>query len=175
MADATNITTANAPAAEKPQASKKTAERKILQPTVEKRKTIALDANLTRDEKAMKVDTAKKTVSCTFTVKRSKDDTVQHVVETVFDYSMCSEEEILQLATAQCRISAQALLRKMPEAQMTNPNTFRKIDVKSIIIDTDRSPIDPDTRAIRSLAAATGMTLEEAEKVVIDAKKRKAA
>lgn len=146
---------------------------RVLPAMVEKRRTLKADESLTRDEKAMKIDGAKKTVECTYTVKRKQADTVQHVVETLFDYSLCTIEEILQLATAQCRISAQALLRKMPEAQMVNPKTFRKIDVKSIIVDTERAAIDPDTKAVRSLAAATGMTLDDAEKAFLAIKQGK--
>lgn len=93
---------------------------------------------------------------------KSKD---RYPITTEFDFSNCSRQELLELATASVRITTQAKLRAMGDGAL-NPNVYQKVDVKSDILDTTRREVDPIQSAIRALVRATGMTEEKARAMV---------
>lgn len=150
-------------------------------PTAITRRKLGPDEKLTRKDKQMHVDVEAKTVKTTYTFKLSENDPNVWVADSVFDFSNCTMAEILEMATSSARINAQSLLRKMPNNLQLNANTFKHIDVKSVIVDTVRTPVDPDTRAIRSLASANlsavvdGMTDEQAAALLAQLNARKSA
>jgi hypothetical protein len=105
-------------------------------------------------------------VDATFTVRASEKSKQRYVIATRFDFSQCTQAEILQLAVAQCRIAAQARFRAMGEPERLEHDTWQKINVKSDIIDTQRLVVDGLTRSIRSLARETGLSEPEVRAMV---------
>lgn len=104
-------------------------------------------------------------VRSAYTFRKDENSKDRYPITTVFDFSNCSQAEILELATASVRITLQAKLRAMGDGAL-NPDVYAKVDVKSDILDTTRSQVDPMTSAIRALIRATGMPETEARALV---------
>ncbi len=97
-----------------------------------------------------------KVVKATYTFRLDGKTKDRYSITTVFDYSNCTDAEILELATASVRITTQAKLRAMGDGAL-NHGVYEKVDVKSDILDTTKREIDPIQSAIRALVRATGM------------------
>lgn len=94
----------------------------------------------------------------TFSFKLSDKSPDRYQVESVFDFSGCTQEEILELAAATVRIVVQSKLRAMGEGAR-NPNAYAKVDVKREVVETQRQAVDDYTKAVRQLGK-----LSDAEK-----------
>ncbi len=112
-------------------------------------------------------DTVKAATSFKFQGATGKDDP-QYLIDTTYDFSGCSREELLQLAMRSARISFQALLRKGNKDAVLRkyygPN--KTIDVKSDIIDAERPQGDENARLIGGLARKLGISKDDAEKLL---------
>jgi len=97
-----------------------------------------------------------KKVNATFTFAASKGAT-EYPVESVFDFSSCTQAEILILAASSVRITIQAKLRALGDKAL-DPTTYAIVDVKSEVVETQRTQVDETVKTIRQLAKATGMT-----------------
>ena len=160
-----NTATETKSALKQPKVAKTTADNKKRQPLQEGHTF----------KRSIVVQSDNKTVHTTYTFKPDEKSKNVYPVETVLDFSNCSQAEILELATQQIRIVLQSRFRSMGDAQRLDPTTYARVDVKSEIVETQRAVVDDDTRAVRALVAATGMSQEDAAKIVADGKKANAA
>lgn len=105
-----------------------------------------------------------KVVHSPTTFKFSDKDTKTYYLDTSFDFSACTDEDILLMAMRTVRIRYQDKLRKAgPEKVLTGPQK-RAVNVKTDIIDAVRQQGDEDSRLIGLLMKKKGMSREEAEK-----------
>lgn len=82
-----------------------------------------------------------------------------------FDFTQCTDEEILTLALKSARIDLQSKLRAMKD-QALNPDVLKTCNVKLDLLESTRDPVDPMVAAARRLMAALGCTIEEANAIV---------
>jgi hypothetical protein len=106
-----------------------------------------------------------RTVRATYTFKVDAKSTDEYPVESVFDFSGCTDEEILILASSSVRITIQAKLRAMGDVA-TNIDTFANVDVKTDVLNSARLPVDETLKTIRQLARVTGITEAAARAIV---------
>lgn len=130
---------------------------------VAKRQPLGVDEVAKRDK--VLLDDNKMQSSYTF--KISGDATERYAITTVFDYSNCSRSELLELATASAQIIIQSKLRAMKDGAL-QPHCFNNVDVKRDIIEAQKTPIDDETRSIRALARAAGVSEEDARTILAD-------
>lgn len=119
------------------------------------------------------VDVNKQTVIAKYTFKLSKDDKHTYPMETTFDFSGCSHQELLELAATTIRIAAQARLRKMGNKALQR-NIMRSMNVKADFIDASRQQADESVRAVRSLSRTLNID-ESAARAIIERERSKNA
>jgi hypothetical protein len=107
-------------------------------------------------------------VKAVYTFKTSERSSDVYRKETVFDFTGCSESDLLFLATATCRITVQRKLRELSEAEMLDPATFAVVNVKADIVDAKRQSADEMTKAIRALKRAVPSLTDEAARKIIE-------
>lgn len=147
----------------KTNAQSKAATKRILQPTAAPTVPVAEKQQV---QKYMKL-VAPKVVESRYTVKENEDATDELAVVTRFDYTNCTEEDILNLATSSVRITIQGRIRKMTaEARKLYAATPQTVDVKAEIVAAARQQRDPMDRMVADLARAKGWTEARARPVV---------
>lgn len=104
----------------------------------------------------------KKHVKAPFTIKQNSKATESYIFNTTFDFSGCTEEDILILAMRSARIVFQGQLRQNWQSALHNEHTM--VDVKSQIVDAERQQVDEHSRMIGLLARNLGISREDAEK-----------
>ena len=82
--------------------------------------------------RTFRVNTEEQTVHASFAVKTENDAPVAHALDMIFDYSECSDEEILILASQQVRVKVQSLWRKAKDRLTDGAWDNRTIDVAEI-------------------------------------------
>lgn len=142
----------------KPQAEKKAP--RVLQATQPKVANATLRTPIPNGESAKRefkpIDATK--LQATYSFKLSDKDADRYQVESVFDFSNCSAQEIMELAASSVRITIQGKLRAMGQGAL-NTSAFANVDVKKECIDSARSSADDFTKASRALGK-----LSDAEK-----------
>ena len=83
--------------------------------------------------RTFRVDVEEKHVKAVFAVKTENDAEVAHALDMIFDYSNCSEEEILILASQQVRVKIQSLWRKAKDRLTDGAWDNRTIDVAELV------------------------------------------
>lgn len=81
----------------------------------------------------------------------------QYTTETVFDYSRCTEEQILLLAQDSATIKLQAMLRRAAAGsptQTVDTKAFAQVDVLADIVSARSVKADPVAAAILALRKA---------------------
>ena len=112
-------------------------------------------------------------IRVTGTVRFDEKSNDRYRMNSVFDFSNCSEAEILELASASVRITIQGRIRAMREGAVTS-RAFGNVDVKSEVVDAQKSSADELTKAVRSLSRALSISESEARKLLErEAAKRK--
>jgi hypothetical protein len=101
-------------------------------------------------------------VETTFGFKLSANAKERYKKTCTFDFSKCTRDELLQLATSNVRITIQGRLRSMGDAAL-NSGIFANVDVKSEVVDATKQSVDDLTKAARSIARASGGNITEAE------------
>lgn len=143
-------------------------ETKTVQPKVETKrvlKPVAPQPKVEQPKAAKLLEVKGKKVRATFTVKANEEATNDVACDVTFDFSQCSEEDVLKLATASVRISYQAQLRRMGDAEMQRvAKTTQVVDVQRDILNAARQSVDETTKAVRALARASGMSEQDARK-----------
>ena len=104
-------------------------------------------------------------VGAKFSFKLNDKATERYQVESTFDFTGCTQEEILELAASSVRITIQGKLRAMGESAL-DPNAMRVVDVKRDVVETQRSVVDDTVKAIRALMKATGMSSEKCVELI---------
>lgn len=89
----------------------------------------------------------------------------RYVKSVEFDFSDCTDEDMINLALQSVRIDLQAQLRALKEGAL-NPELFKKCNVKLDIINKSRDAIDPNVAAARRLMTALGCTYDDAIAIV---------
>lgn len=95
-----------------------------------------------------------------FTLKENGKATEQYVFNTTFDFSACTREDLLVLAMRSARIVFQRQLREKWHNALHNEHTM--VDVKTQIVDAERSQADNNARLIGLLMREKGWTRERA-------------
>ncbi len=120
----------------------------------------------------LKAEGLKKTVeisgrkaTATYTVAQTKG-APEYVFTTTFDFTGLTNDEILELALSSVRIAYQARLRNLSDAEFHNPETGKLIDVKRDIVNAQRQSVDDLTKAARALARVSGISEQDARKIV---------
>jgi hypothetical protein len=73
---------------------------------------------------------------------------------SVFDFTNCTEEQIMLLAMYGAKVKIQAALRDLANADPNRQiptDTFKTVDVLNDVINTSRKAVDPKARAIAAL------------------------
>lgn len=146
-------------ATEKPKAK----QSRVLQPKVEPKaqlQPIGDDDTATRKTEFVQP----KVVDDTFTF-RLVEKGPRYTKTVRFDFTQCTDEEILNLALKSARIDLQSKLRAMKD-QALNPDVLKTCNVKLDLLESTRDPVDPMVAAARRLMAALGCTIEEANAIV---------
>ena len=104
-------------------------------------------------------------IRVTGTVRFDEKSPDRYMMNSVFDFSNCSEAEILELAAASVRITIQGRIRAMREGAVTS-RAFANVDVKSEVVDAQKSSADELTKAVRSLSRALTISESEARKLL---------
>jgi len=162
-----------APVAKKSQAS----EKKILQPVAESKtqavvkpvvegaprlQPIADDATGRKSFKVLQAKVA--LVEYTFT---PNEDKLRYQTSTTLDFTGCSDEEILELASKSIIIRLQNERRALPLREACNPVLHVNVDVKDEI-SGGRKTADPATQARSAIGK---MDIEEARKLLKELEK----
>jgi len=92
--------------------------------------------------------------------------------EALLDYGKVSESELYTLATYGAKVRLQAILRNLSPEAMLNPATLSIIDVKQDLLESQQTPTDPATAAIRALQKVLGVSEEVARATLDEAKKK---
>lgn len=112
-------------------------------------------------------------IRVTGTVRFDEKSPDRYMMNSVFDFSNCSEAEILELASASVRITIQGRIRAMREGAVKD-RAFACVDVKTEVVDAQKSTADEVTKAVRSLSRALSISESEARKLLErEAAKRK--
>lgn len=136
---------------------------KVLQPKAEAKPTLQpLGDDDTATRKTEFVQP--KVVDDTFTF-RLVEKGPRYTKTVRFDFTQCTDEEILNLALKSARIDLQSKLRAMKD-QALNPEVLKTCNVKLDLLESTRDPVDPMVAAARRLMAALGCTIEEANAIV---------
>jgi hypothetical protein len=85
--------------------------------------------------------------------------------EVEFDFSDCSDEEIVTMALQSARIDLQSKLRALGEKNV-NATTFAKCNVKLDLLEKSREAVDPKIAAVRRLMVALPCSFDEALAIV---------
>ena len=88
--------------------------------------------------RTFRVDVEEKHVKAVFAVKTENDAEVAHALDMIFDYSNCSEEEILILASQQVRVKVQASWRKAKDRLTDGAWDGMIIDVAELVRSSPR-------------------------------------
>lgn len=99
------------------------------------------------------VDTAKKTVTATYGVRKT-DKSPRYALTSAFDFSGVSQAELLELAIRGVIIDTQRQWRVLANAANSTAervNPFASVNVKTAIIDASRKTADPVTKAVNAL------------------------
>lgn len=98
-------------------------------------------------------------------VRFNEKSNERYRLNSVYDFSKCTEAEILELASANVRITIQGRVRTMGESSLkTKP--FANVDVKSEVVETQKTAVDDVTKATRSFARLLGIPEADARKMV---------
>lgn len=110
------------------------------------------------------VDAENKTATVSYTVRGNKDAKKAYVVESVFDYSGVSVEDLLRTCAAKHIIQRQQVFRTMfntnnaeSRAKAIDGKTWKRVDVQADIISKERKPADPMDKLVQSTMAAFGV------------------
>lgn len=110
-------------------------------------------------------------VKSTFSFRQSSTSP-RYAKEVTYDFSGLSEEQLLELATKTVQIKVQAMLRALDPSVMLDASILNEIDVLNDVVNSEKKTADPDTKAIRSLMAATGCDESTARDMMNAAKKK---
>lgn len=99
------------------------------------------------DQFSPSVKVTGKKVDATWSVKKDKNEkSPRFAIATQFDFSACSNEEIISLAMKAVVIEVQRQWRDMANtkgSQVTTVNPFKTVNVKTAIIDATRRTASP--------------------------------
>ena len=112
-----------------------------------------------------------KKVKSTFSFRQNATSP-RYAKEVTYDFSGLSEQQLLELAVKTVQIRVQAMLRALDPAVMLDASILTEIDVLKDVVNSEKKQSDPDTKAIRSLMAATGCTQEVAREMMLAAKRK---
>lgn len=112
-----------------------------------------------------------KKVKSTFSFRQNATSP-RYAKEVTYDFSGLDEKQLLELATKTVQIKVQAMLRALDPAVMLDASILNEIDVLRDIVSAEKKSADPDTKAIRSLMAATGCDESTARDMMNAAKKK---
>jgi hypothetical protein len=122
---------------------------------------VAADVKVSRSMEYME----KGKIRVTGTVRFNEKSLERYYINSVYDFSKCTDAEILELAASSVRITIQARIRTIGEtALQTKP--FAMVDVKSEVVDAAKTTVDDITKSIRSLARALKMPEEDARRII---------
>ena len=146
----------------KPKAAKANGKVKSTSPAV---KRIAIAEGETR-KRILEVVPDTKIVRATYTFKIDNKSTDDYPVESMLDFSDCTDEEILILAAKSVRIDVQAKLRALGQSAIDDATVMSVVNVKTDVLNSVRLPVDETLRTIRQLARGTGMSEAAARAIV---------
>ncbi len=112
-----------------------------------------------------------KKIKSTFSFRRNAESP-RYAKEVTYDFSGLTEEQVLELAVRTIQIKVQAMLRALDPAVMLDASVLTEIDVLKDVLNSEKRGPDPDTKAIRSLMAATGCSEEVAREMMLAAKRK---
>jgi hypothetical protein len=106
------------------------------------------------DAASTKLTIAGKKVTATYTCRKDKDSPDRYAVESTLDFSNCSQDEILEMASRTVVIDLQRQWRTLAKSNLANatkPGTFGTIDVKRDVVEATRKAADPTTKVVSVL------------------------
>jgi len=112
-----------------------------------------------------------KKVKSTFSFRQNATSP-RYAKEVTYDFSGLNERQLLELAVRTVQIKVQAMLRALDPAVMLDATVLTEVDVLRDVINSEKKTADPDTKAIRSLMAATNCSEEVAREMMNAAKKK---
>lgn len=112
-----------------------------------------------------------KKIKSTFSFRRNAESP-RYAKEIVYDFSGLNENQVLELAVRTIQIKVQAMLRALDPTTMLDASILNEIDVLNDVVNSEKKSADPDTKAIRSLMAATGCDETTARDMMNAAKKK---
>jgi len=113
-----------------------------------------------------------KKVRVVFGIRRDAKS-ARYEKEALLDYGKVSESELYVLASYGAKVRLQSILRNLSVEAMLNPETLSVIDVKHDLLESEKTPTDPTTSAIRSIQKALNVS-EEVARATLDAAKKQA-
>lgn len=112
-----------------------------------------------------------KKVKSTFSFRQNATSP-RYAKEVTYDFSGLDEKQLLELALKTVQIKVQAMLRALDPAVMLDASILNEIDVLKDVINSEKRQSDPDSKAIKSLMAATGCSMEVAKEMMLAAKRK---
>ena len=117
-------------------------------------------------------------VTAMYTCRKDKDSADRYAVQSIVDFTNCSQDEIIEMASRTIVIDLQRQWRTLAKSNLANatkPGTFATIDVKRDVLEATRRATDPATKVVSALDKMSDAEREALLARYVQPAKRKAS